>query len=301
MLVVIALGGNALLRRGERPEPETQAAHMREAAAAIAVVAAEHAVVVTHGNGPQIGLLALQAAALQDGPQAPLDLLGAESEGQIGYLIERELKSALPGRDIATLLTMVEVDPDDPGFEHPTKPIGPIYSALQAALFKSERGWRFAPEGVYRRRVVPSPAPRRILEIDTIRLLVENGVLVICAGGGGIPVAVAEDGSIRGVEAVIDKDRAAALLAEALGADALLLLSDVDAVYRDWGGAAPEPIAVLSPDEAAALKLDPGSMGAKVAAACAFAQRTGGQAGIGALDAAGEILAGRAGTAIRQH
>jgi len=299
MLVVIALGGNALLRRNERPEPEIQAAHMREAAAAIAVVAAEHDVVVTHGNGPQIGLLALQAAALTDGPRTPLDLLGAESEGLIGYLIERELKTALPGREVATLLTMVEVDPADPGFLHPSKPIGPLYSADEASQLESEHGWTFTNEGGRRRRVVPSPRPRRILELSTIRLLAGNGVLVICAGGGGIPVTLSADGAIHGVEAVIDKDRAAALLAEDLGAEALLLLTDVEAVYRDWGAANSQPIAQLTPGEAATLNLDPGSMGPKVEAALGFVDRTGGRAGIGALGAASEILQGRAGTAIR--
>jgi carbamate kinase len=298
MRVVIALGGNALLRRDERPDPETQAAHVRDAAKAIAAVAAGHEVVVSHGNGPQIGLLALQAAALENGPAAPLDLLGAESEGFIGYLIERALAAALPGRQIATLLTMVEVDPSDPAFGHPSKPIGPWYGAGEAARLEAERGWRFVAEGGRRRRVVPSPAPQRILELPTIRFLVEGGVLVICAGGGGIPVTVRADGAIRGVEAVIDKDRAAALLAEALGADALLLLTDVDAVYRGWGTDDAEPIARLTPETAAELALDPGSMGPKVEAACAFVARGGGRAGIGRLEAAAEVLAGRSGTTI---
>lgn len=301
MRVVIALGGNALLRRGERPDPEVQAERLREAAAAVAVVAAVHDVVVTHGNGPQIGLLALQAAALKDGPKAPLDLLGAESEGLIGYMLERALAAALPGRDVATLLTMIEVDPHDPAFALPSKPIGPWYDDAEAARLEAERGWRFVADGGKRRRVVPSPAPRRILELATIRLLVENGVLVICAGGGGIPVTVSEDGAIRGIEAVIDKDRAAALLAHALNADALLLLTDVDAVYRGWGTDRAEPIALLTPDVAAGLTLDPGSMGPKVEAACAFVAQGGTRAAIGRLDAAGAILDGRAGTTVRRR
>jgi len=300
MRVVIALGGNALLRQGEQPDPDMQAAHVREAAVALAAVAKEHEVVITHGNGPQIGLLALQAAALEGGPAAPLDLLGAESEGFIGYMIERALAAALPGRDIATLLTMVEVDPNDPAFAWPSKPIGPWYDAAEAARLERERGWRFASEGDRRRRVVPSPAPIRILELHTIRLLVERGVLVICAGGGGIPVAVRADGAIRGIEAVIDKDRAAALLAEMLRADALLLLTDVDAVYRGWGTDGAAPIPHLTPETASKLALDPGSMGPKVEAACAFASHGDRFAGIGSLEAAAEILAGRAGTTIRR-
>jgi len=301
MRVVIALGGNALVRRGERPDTDVQAERLRVAAAAVAEVAAEHEVVVTHGNGPQIGMLALQAAALPHDRETPLDIVGAESEGLIGYLIERALAAALPGRDIATLLTMVEVDPGDPAFAHPSKPIGPWYDAPEAGRLEAERDWHFVADGDRKRRVVPSPTPQRILELSTIRLLVENGVLVICAGGGGIPVALGADGAIRGVDAVIDKDRAAAVLAQGLGADALLLLTDVDAVYRDWGTKDAEPIARLSPDSAAALTLDPGSMGPKVEAASAFVAGGGALAGIGRLEVAGDILAELAGTTVRQR
>jgi carbamate kinase len=301
MRVVIALGGNALVRRGERPNTDIQAERLREAATAVAAVAAEHEVVVTHGNGPQVGMLALQAAALAEGRETPLDIAGAESEGLIGYMIERALAEALPGRDIATLLTMVEVDTGDPAFASPSKPIGPWYDAAEAGRLETERGWRFVADGGRRRRVVPSPIPQRILELPTIRLLVENGVLVICAGGGGIPVALGADGAIRGVDAVIDKDRAATVLAQGLGADALLLLTDVDAVYRDWGTNDAEPIAALSPDSAMELTLDPGSMGPKVEAACAFVAGGGALAAIGRLEAAGDILAGRAGTTVRQR
>ncbi|MEJ2122171.1 MAG: carbamate kinase [Alphaproteobacteria bacterium] len=301
MRVVIALGGNALVRKGERPDTDIQAERLREAAAAVAEVAAEHEVVVTHGNGPQIGMLALQAAALAGGRETPLDIFGAESEGLIGYMIERALAAALPGRDIATLLTMVEVDAGDPAFAHPSKPIGPWYDAAEARGLEAERGWHFVADGERKRRVVPSPIPQRILELPTIRLLVENGVLVICAGRGGIPVALGADGAIRGIDAVIDKDRAAAVLAQGLGADALLLLTYVDAVYRDWGTKDAEPIATLSPGDAAALTLDPGSMGPKVEAAAAFVAGGGALAGIGRLEAAGDILAGRAGTTVRQR
>lgn len=300
MRVVIALGGNALAPANEPHREDIQAERISVAAAAVADIAEAHDVVVTHGNGPQIGMLALQAAALDGGPAAPLDQLGAESEGLIGYAIERALGEALPGREIATLLTMVEVDPDDPAFAQPSKPIGPWYGIDEAQRLEAERGWRFVADGDRRRRVVPSPMPRRILELPTIRLLVENGVVVICAGGGGIPVAATGDGVIRGIEAVIDKDRAAALLANALNADALLLLTDVDAVYRDWRTAGAAPIPSLTPESAAALTLDPGSMGPKVEAACAFVGGSGGMAGIGRLEAAGDILAGRSGTIVRQ-
>jgi carbamate kinase len=298
MLVVMALGGNALLRRGERPDPEVQAANVRRAAQAVAEIARDHAVVVTHGNGPQVGLLALQAAALEGGPHAPLDQLDAESEGLIGYLIEREIANALPGRDAATLLTMVEVAPDDPAFGHPTKPIGPRYTAIEAARLKTERGWRFAAEGDKQRRVVPSPVPQRIVELDTIRLLVRDGVIVVCAGGGGIPVMRTQHGALRGIEAVIDKDRAAALLAADLGADALLLLTDVDAVYESWGTSDARPLSRLTPDDVTRLHLPAGSMAPKVEAALAYAKATRGLAAIGAIEAAARILDGRAGTAI---
>lgn len=296
MRLVVALGGNALLRRGEPLTAEAQDANVAVAARAIAELAEEHDVIVTHGNGPQVGLLALQAAAFDSESPWPLDLLGAESEGMIGYLIERELIGRLPGRPVVTLLTQVEVAADDAAFANPTKPIGPVYDAEARSRIEASRGWPMAPDGDGWRRVVPSPAPIRILEILAIRHLVAEGVVVICGGGGGIPVVVGPHGAVHGVEAVIDKDRTAALLARDLGADGLLLLTDVDAVYRGWGTDARQPIGETTPEELAALALDPGSMGPKVRAACEFVSETGNFAGIGRLADAGDVLAGRAGT-----
>jgi carbamate kinase len=300
--VVIALGGNALLKRDEPPEAEIQRRNVGRAAAAIAEVAAQHGVVVTHGNGPQVGLLALQAEKFERVQPYPLDVLGAETEGMIGYLIDQELANRLPDRQIATLLTQVEVDPDDPAFANPSKPIGPVYGEAEARRLAAERGWVVRPDGDAYRRVVASPEPRRILELPTIRLLVDAAAIVICAGGGGIPVAVSENGTIHGVEAVIDKDRAAALLAAELAADALLLLTDVGAVYADWaerGRDAREPFGQVTPEELAGHRFEPGTMGPKVEAACRFAAETGGRACIGKLEEAAAILAGLAGTTVR--
>ncbi len=296
--VVLALGGNALQRRGEKPDPKLRQRHLHEAARAVAAVAREHEVVVTHGNGPQVGMLALAAAA-DPGACDPLDVLVAESEGAIGYLIERELEAELPGREIATLLTEVEVDAEDAAFAAPSKPIGPLYSELEARRLAAEKSWRMMRDGSAFRRAVPSPEPRRIREIGAIRLLVEAGALVICSGGGGIPVVARPDGSIGGVEAVIDKDLSAVLLAEQLAADALLLLTDVAAVSTRWGDPAARLIARASPSQLRSFHFAPGSMGPKVEAACRFVERTGGFAGIGAIADASAILRGDAGTIVR--
>ena len=294
MRIVVALGGNALLERGQSADK-----NVAVAVGALAELAAEHEVVVTHGNGPQVGLLALQGEAYRDEVQPyPLDLLGAESEGMIGYLLEQELVNALGGRQVATLLTQVIVDAADPAFAEPTKFIGPVYLRTQAEILAAQRGWRVAPDGPHWRRVVPSPEPRSIVELPTIRLLVEAGVLVVCVGGGGIPVVVDRDGRLHGIEAVIDKDRAAALLARGLDADALLLLTDVAAVERDHGTPQASPIATATPDELLALGLPAGSMGPKVEAAAWFAQETGGRAAIGSLAEAAAVLAGRSGTTV---
>lgn len=308
MRVVAALGGNALLRRGEAPTLATQRRNLAAAAGALAGIARDHALVLTHGNGPQIGLLALQAMTAADGQAdhadavdieaPPMDVLGAESEGLIGYLIERELRPHLPGRAIATLLTQTEIDPADPAFAAPSKPIGPVLAPAPARRLAAAWGWSLAPDGDGLRRVVPSPEPRRILEIDTIRLLVEHGVTVVCAGGGGIPVAVGPAGEVRGVEAVIDKDLAAALLAVELEADALLLLTDVPAVLRDWGTDKAAPIARATPAALRRIAFAPGSMAPKVEAACRFVEATGAIAAIGALDAADALLRGDAGTIV---
>ncbi len=298
MRIVIALGGNALLQRGEPADAPTQRHHLAEAVAAVAGLAAEHEIVVTHGNGPQVGLLALQGEAYRQVAPYPLDVLGAESEGMIGYLLEQELVNALGGRPVATLLTQVIVDREDPAFSHPTKFIGPVYDRHIGELLASERGWGLRQDGEHWRRVVPSPEPRSIVELPTIRLLVDAGVVVVCVGGGGIPVVVDREGRLGGVEAVIDKDRAAALLAYGLEADALLLLTDVDAIERDHGTPQAAPIARATPAELRALDLPDGSMGPKAEAAAWFAETTGGRAAIGALRDARAVLAGDRGTCV---
>ncbi len=298
MRIVVALGGNALLRRGEPAEAANQRANLAVAAAAIADLAPDHELVLTHGNGPQVGLLALQAEAYRDVAPYPLDVLGAQTEGMIGYLLEQELRNALPRREIATLLTQIVVDAGDPAFARPTKPVGPVYDAADAERLTAERGWAVAADGTGFRRVVPSPLPLEIVALPTIRTLMEAGTLVICAGGGGIPVSRDGTGRLRGVEGVIDKDRAAALLAEHVEADMLLMLTDVDAVQRGWGTPDAAPIEHATPAELRALAFAEGSMGPKVEAACRFSERTGGVAAIGRLDRAAEVAAGEAGTRV---
>jgi carbamate kinase len=299
MRLVVALGGNALLQRGQALSADNQRRNVRTAAAALAPLAREHPLVITHGNGPQVGLLALQDAAYRDDVHYPLDVLGAETEGMIGYLIEQEMGNLLPeGQRFATLLTQTEVDPRDPAFQNPSKPIGPLYDAAEAERLAAARGWRIAADGDAFRRVVPSPRPRRILELGVIDLLIDNGVIVICAGGGGIPVVGRDDGQLFGVEAVIDKDAASALLARELGAQALLMLTDVDAVYKDWGEPDATALRRISPDAIRRYEFAAGSMAPKVEAACEFVEQTGGIAGIGRLQDAQAILAGEAGTII---
>ena len=298
MRIVVALGGNALLQRGEPTGPATQRNNIAQAVEAIAALASEHEVVVTHGNGPQVGLLALQSAAYSPASPYPLDILGAESEGMIGYLLEQSLDSSLPDRQIATLLTQVEIDPRDPAFARPTKPIGPVYDEESARGLSSARGWLMVADGKGWRRAVASPQPLRILELPTIRLLMEAGVLVVCAGGGGVPVAIDEQKVVRGVEAVIDKDYSAALLAVGLKAEALLLLTDVDGVMSGWGTADARLIRQAEPEALRALDLAAGSMGPKVEAACRFAEQTGHPAAIGPLQRATAVLNGEAGTRI---
>jgi carbamate kinase len=295
--LVVALGGNALLRRGESPTAGTQRIHAGEAMEAIAALAREHDVILTHGNGPQVGLLALQAMAYTAVPPYPLDVLGAETEGMIGYVLEQELQNRLPGRTAATILTQVVVDPADPAFEAPSKPIGPVYTAEQARRLGDELGWTIARDGEHYRRVVPSPRPLRIVELPAIRMLVEAGVLVVCSGGGGIPVSDG-DGALHGVEAVIDKDLAAELLARELGADFLLMLTDVEAVLENWGEPGARPIRRATPAELRAVEWAAGSMGPKIEAACRFVEATGGTAAIGALDQAVQIVRGTAGTIV---
>lgn len=298
MRVVVALGGNALLPPDGPAAASVQQVPIQRAAAAIASIATHHGVVVTHGNGPQVGLLALQAIAFRPESPDPLDILGAESEGMIGYMLERALMTALPGRRIATMLTQVEVGTDDPAFAKPTKPVGPVYDADKAARLAAEHRWIMGGAGERFRRLVPSPRPLRIIELEVIRMLVERNVVVVCAGGGGIPIVLTASGEIRGVDGVVDKDRSAALLAEGLAAEFLLILTDVDAVYTGWGTARQRAIRRVSIDRLLAMSFDPGSMGPKIEAACEFVSRTGGTAAIGALDYAAEVMRGRSGTSI---
>jgi carbamate kinase len=299
MRVVAALGGNALLRRGEPLTAENQRANIAVAARALLPIALEHDLILTHGNGPQIGLLSLQNAAYRPEEGYPLDILDAQTEGMIGYLLEQELGNLLPPeRPMATLLTRIVVDPADPAFANPTKPIGPVYERDEAERLAAERSWSIAPDGRRWRRVVPSPEPRQILEIGIIELLVRERVIVVCAGGGGIPVEATDDGRYVGIEAVIDKDFAGALLATSLHADAFLMLTDVDAAYADWGTPEAWPIRRGSPDGLSALPFPAGSMGPKVEAACRFVRANSGFAVIGALADAARMLHGEAGTVI---
>lgn len=296
-LVVVALGGNALLRRGESADSETQRRNVEVAAAALARLAADCDVVVTHGNGPQVGLLAREAALDPEVPPYPLDVLDAESEGMIGYLLVQALRNALPGRQITALLTQVVVDPGDPGFDLPAKPIGPVYSERQARALARRFGWQIAADGAAYRRVVASPRPLRIVESEIIELLLERGVIVVCVGGGGIPV-VERGRRLEGVEAVIDKDWSAALLARSIDADHLLMLTDVEAVQRGWGTPAARTLHDVGADDLDPLRFAAGSMRPKIEAALEFVRATGRPAAIGALHQAREVLHGRAGTTI---
>ena len=302
MRVVIALGGNALLRRGQPMTADNQRANIRSAAERIARVTEGNEIVVAHGNGPQVGLLALQAAAYVDVPAYPLDVLGAQTEAMIGYVIEQELGNLLPEEQpLATILTMVEVDRDDPAFGNPTKPIGPVYPRDHAVVLAADAGWSNAPDGDGFRRVVPSPAPTRIFEIRPIRQLLEHGTIVVCAGGGGIPTMFDESGDLRGVEAVVDKDATSAMLAEQLDADLLVIATDVDAVYLGWGTPEQERLDRATPEELDRLGLDEGSMGPKVRAAARFVRATGKRAVIGSLDELAELVCGTAGTIVESR
>ena len=300
MRIVIALGGNALLQRGQPMTAENQRANIRLAAERIASIAPGNEIVIAHGNGPQVGLLALQDLAYEEVDPYPLDMLGAETEAMIGYVIEQELGNLLPfEQPFATILTMIEVDADDPAFAHPTKPIGPVYDKATAERLAAEHDWSIAPDGDKYRRVVASPKPQRIFEIRPIRMLVEQGVIVICAGGGGIPTMYGPDGKLLGVQAVIDKDLAAALLAEQLEADLLVIATDVDGVYTGWGTPQQARLGNVTVDQVVEMNLPAGSMGPKVAAACGFATQTKNEAVIGSLADIDRIVAGTAGTRVR--
>ena len=299
MRIVVALGGNALLRRGEPMTAENQRANIRIAAEQIAKITSGNELVVAHGNGPQVGLLSLQAAAYTSVSPYPLDVLGAETEGMIGYMIEQELGNLLHADvPFATLLTQVEVDPKDPAFQNPTKPIGPVYSKAEAESLAAEKGWSIAPDGDKFRRVVASPKPKRIFEIRPIKWLLEKGSIVICAGGGGIPTMYGSDGKLQGIEAVIDKDLCSALLAEQLSSDLLVIATDVNAAFIDWGKPTQKGIARAHPDALEELGFAAGSMGPKVQAACEFARNTGKVAVIGSLSDIEAIVQGKAGTRV---
>jgi len=301
MRMLIALGGNALLRRGEPMTTEMQRKNVRIAAAAIAPVAEKNELVITHGNGPQVGLLALQDAAYEPDENAPLDVLGAETEGMIGYMIEQELGNLLPFEvPFATLLSMVEVDPKDPAFQNPTKFVGPVYEKAEADRIAAQKGWAFEPDGPKWRRVVPSPAPKRIFETRPVKWLLERGTVVICAGGGGIPTMYepGADRKLVGVEAVVDKDACSELLAREIDAELFIMATDAEAVFLDWGKPTQRGIHRANPAVLQEHRFPAGSMGPKVAAACHFALATGRTAAIGALADIPAIVRGEKGTLV---
>jgi len=301
MRIVVALGGNALLRRGQPMTAENQRENVRVAAQQLAPIAQQHELVISHGNGPQVGLLALQAAAYEEVEAYPLDVLGAQTEGMIGYLIEQELGNLLPfEKPFASILTMIEVDPDDPAFGDPTKFIGPVYTREEAEQLAAEKGWVVKPDGPHYRRVVASPEPVRIFEIQPIRWLLERGAVVICTGGGGIPTVYekGEERRLHGVEAVVDKDLASSLLACDLGVDLFVMATDVDAVYSDWGEPGQRHLDRVTPEELAGREFAAGSMGPKVQAAREFVSVTGNRAVIGSLAEIDGLLAGTAGTSV---
>jgi carbamate kinase len=299
MRVVVAVGGNALLERGEVPLAETQEKHVAVAVRALAPLAADHDLVITHGNGPQVGLLANESAT---DPTLPypysLDVLGAQTQGMIGYFLLQGFENALPGRQVASLVCQTKVAADDPAFAQPTKFIGPVYPEAEGRRLAGLRGWQVRQDGSAWRRVVASPEPLAIVELPTIAALVAAGAVVICAGGGGIPVLEDHEGRLHGAEAVVDKDLTAALLARDLGADALVILTDVASVETGFGTPAARPVGRTTPAALRALKLPAGSMGPKVEAACRFVEATGKPAMIGQLDDAADLVRGTRGTVI---
>ncbi|CAK4070640.1 carbamate kinase [Vibrio sp. MarTm2] len=295
--VVVALGGNALLRRGEPLEAEVQRHNIEIAVKTISEIAQEYNVVLVHGNGPQVGLLALQGLEYKKVAPYPLDVLGSETQGMIGYMLMQEFKNQMPNVNATCMLTQMTVDPNDPAFADPTKPIGPIYEEAEARELAEKYHWTIKPDGKHFRRVVPSPQPTGIIEHEAITALIEQGHLVICTGGGGIPVK-RENGKLVGVEAVIDKDMSAAFLAKQLDADALLILTDADAVYLDWGKPTQHALRGTTPTELAKYEFDAGSMGPKIEASCEFIKQGGKVVGIGSLEDGLRILQGTAGTNI---
>jgi carbamate kinase len=299
MRLVVALGGNALLERGEAPGAEIQAEHVHTAVECLAPLARDHELVITHGNGPQVGLLALESARdpVLDHPY-PFDVLDAQTQGMIGYFLLQAFENALPGREVASLICQTLVAADDPAFENPTKFVGPVYTEDEAESLAHRWGWQVRHDGTSYRRVVASPEPQRLIELPTIHRMLSAGAIVICAGGGGIPVFCGDDGRLQGVEAVVDKDLTASLLARDIGADALMLLTDVAAVEADYGTDHARPIRFANPGELRAQRFPAGSMGPKVEAACRFVESTDGRAMIGGLGRAVELLAGTCGTIV---
>jgi carbamate kinase len=297
--IVVALGGNALLKRGERPDAANQIANVALAVEALAPLAREHELVVTHGNGPQIGVLAVESASDPRLSQPyPLDVLGAQTQGMIGYWLLQAFQNALPGRQVASMLNQTLVLAHDPALDNPTKFVGEVYEEEEALRLAKERGWTVRQDGNGWRRVVGSPKPQRVVETRMIRLLLLSGAVVVCAGGGGVPVVRNERGKLRGLEAVIDKDLTAAVLAEALDADVLMVLTDVPNVLRHFGTPEAEPITRITPGALRRVSFPAGSMGPKVDAVCRFVELTGDMAAIGRLEDAEAILAGDAGTII---
>jgi carbamate kinase len=297
--IVVALGGNALLKRSDPMTAEAQRANIKIAAAALAPLAEEHELVIAHGNGPQVGLLALQGAAYTAVAPYPLDILGAQTQGMIAYMIEQELGNLLPfEKPLATLLTMVEVDPDDPAFQHPTKFVGPCYEKADADRLSAEKGWTFAQDGGSWRRVVASPEPKTLFEIRPVKWLLEKGSVVICAGGGGIPTVYLGDGkrTLVGIEAVIDKDLASELLAREIGADLFVMVTDAEGVCLDWCTPQEKVLRWVTPEDLTAHEFAAGSMGPKVEAAIRFVTATGKRAAIGSLEHITSIVTGDAGT-----
>lgn len=299
MRIVIALGGNALLKRGEPMTCENQRANVRIAAEQIAKAYEGNQLIITHGNGPQVGLLALQNNAYKAVPMYPLDVIGGESIGMIGYMIQQELVHFVPkSATLATVLTQTEVDPKDPAFQHPTKPVGPVYEKEEAEALAKQHGWTIAPDNDKYRRVVASPEPKRIWGLAPLKTLVENGHIVICCGGGGVPTYFNEKGELVGAEAVIDKDLASSLLAASVDADMFVIATDVSGAYVDWGKPTQRRIAQADPESLRAFGFAKGSMGPKVEAVCRFVEKTGRTAVIGALHEIDKILAGTSGTRV---
>ncbi|MEV0200846.1 carbamate kinase [Nonomuraea sp. NPDC050691] len=299
MRVIVALGGNAVLQRQQKPDAHTQVANVAIAVRTLAGLAERHELVITHGNGPQVGLLALESANDHHLTRPyPFDALGAQTQGMIGYWMLQALQNALPGRQVLAMVTQTLVSAVDPAFDDPGKFVGPVYDRDEAGKLAEEYGWTVKQDGDYWRRVVPSPAPQRVVETRLIRRMLGERVIVICAGGGGVPVIRDEHGRLSGVEAVIDKDATASMLAEALECDALLILTDVPRVMRGFGTPGQSEIGHTTPHELRALDFPAGSMGPKVEAACRFVETTGDMAAIGRLDQAEQILEGSAGTIV---